>query len=204
MTLCDIGNTHLHFYQEGRVWACAPQSLQVLEDEVFYISVNAQHTTALLEICPNAKDLSPQMHLASKYEGLGVDRMAACLGLRGKSGVVVDAGSAITLDVMENGEHLGGVILPGLASYCQAYKSISPALDLPPNLRVNLDRLPNGTADALGYGILQSMLLTLKHLVGGRKVYFTGGDGKFLANFFPQGLYNGLLVFEGMLATLGV
>ncbi|CRF49430.1 Pantothenate kinase type III, CoaX-like [Helicobacter heilmannii] len=207
MTLCDIGNTHLHFYKAGRVWACTPQNLathqEALQGEVFYISVNPESTNALLELCPSATDLAPKMQLKSKYEGLGVDRIAACLGLCGKSGVVVDAGSAITIDVMESRVHLGGVILPGFESYRHAFQHISPALDLPLNLRVDLQSLPNATADALGYGALQSVLLTLKHLVGERKVYFTGGDGKFLANFFSQGIYDGLLVFHGMRATLG-
>ncbi|CRF45091.1 type III pantothenate kinase [Helicobacter heilmannii] len=207
MILCDIGNTHLHFYQEGRVWACAPQNLathqEALQGEVFYISVNPHATNALLELCPSATNLAPKMQLQSKYEGLGIDRVAACLGLLGKSGVVVDAGSAITVDMMENGVHLGGVILPGFEAYRHAFKHISPALDVPLNLRVNVEALPNATADALGYGALQSVLLTLKHLVGERKVYFTGGDGKFLANFFSNGIYDGLLVFNGMRATLG-
>ncbi|GMB96541.1 type III pantothenate kinase [Helicobacter sp. NHP22-001] len=206
MTLCDIGNTHLHFYQEGRVWACVPQNLEnykeALQGEVFYISVNPKNTEHLLEFCPSATDLAPKMQLISKYEGLGVDRMAACLGLGGKSGVVIDAGSAITIDIMENNTHLGGVILPGFESYCHAYKSISPALDMPLNLRVDLEGLPNATTDALGYGVLQSVLLTLKHLIGERKSYFTGGDGKFLGNFFSNGIYDGLLVFKGMRTAL--
>ncbi|WP_430886742.1 type III pantothenate kinase [Helicobacter gastrocanis] len=197
----------MHFYKEGRVWACAPQNLathkEALQGEVFYISVNPESTNALLEFCSSATDLAPKMQLESKYEGLGVDRIAACLGLCGKSGVVVDAGSAITIDLMDHGTHLGGVILPGLASYAHAFKSISKALDLPLNLRVDLKSLPNATADALGYGVLQSVLLTLQHLIGERRAYFTGGDGKFLANFFSNGLYDGLLVFHGMLAVLG-
>ena len=50
---------------------------------------------------------------------LGADRWAALLGARGLTGgpcLVVDAGSALTIDAMAApGRHLGGWILPGLA-----------------------------------------------------------------------------------------
>jgi type III pantothenate kinase len=50
---------------------------------------------------------------------LGADRWAALLGARGLSAgpcLVVDAGSALTIDAMTaEGRHLGGWILPGLA-----------------------------------------------------------------------------------------
>lgn len=52
-----------------------------------------------------------------RIERLGVDRAMAMLGAFDKKGVlIVDAGSAITADyVSDDGVHLGGFILPGLA-----------------------------------------------------------------------------------------
>lgn len=55
---------------------------------------------------------------------LGVDRWAALVGARrlypGSSVCVVDAGSAITADVMDPaGRHLGGYIAPGLNMMCR-------------------------------------------------------------------------------------
>lgn len=51
-------------------------------------------------------------------ERLGVDRWLALVGARGRSHgplLVVDAGSALTLDVLNHeGRHLGGLIVPGL------------------------------------------------------------------------------------------
>ncbi|NHA14258.1 type III pantothenate kinase [Thioalkalivibrio sp. XN279] len=58
---------------------------------------------------------------------LGADRWAALLGARGLSAapcVVVDAGSALTIDAMAaQGRHLGGWILPGLAMMVDALEA---------------------------------------------------------------------------------
>ncbi|WP_104690232.1 type III pantothenate kinase [Helicobacter felis] len=203
MILCDIGNTHLHFYENSKISTYTPQNLPPkLEGEVFFISVNTQHTQALLNICPQAQDIAPLIHLPTSYQGLGVDRKAACLGLGSKSGVVVDAGSAISLDIMENSQHLGGVLLPGLSAYQKAYKSIAPILDQPLDRDIDLEQLPQSTAQAVSFGTLQSVLLLLKKVIGDKQAYFTGGDGAFLARFFPKSVYDPLLVFTGMQRAL--
>ena len=31
-----------------------------------------------------------------------------------------------------------------------------------------------------------------------KKIYFTGGDGKFLSRFFENAIYDDLLIFKGM------
>ena len=49
---------------------------------------------------------------------LGVDRWLALLAIkaRGESAaVIIDVGTACTIDVMNNGQHLGGYIFPGIA-----------------------------------------------------------------------------------------
>lgn len=200
MILCDIGNTYLHFYNGSRAWKSAPDALDVtkLQGDLYYISVNPRNEESLIKAYHPCYNIASLLVLKSAYEGLGVDRKAACLGLGVKSGVVVDAGSAISVDVMDHGVHLGGLLLPGFGAYHKAYKSISKVLDHPINVRVPLDTLPQSTAQALSYGALKSVLLVLQEVIGDKKAYFTGGDGKFLATFFEQGLYNEFLVFEGM------
>jgi type III pantothenate kinase len=58
---------------------------------------------------------------------LGADRWAALLGARGlgdSAALVVDAGSALTIDAMAGGgRHLGGWILPGLAMMIEALEA---------------------------------------------------------------------------------
>ncbi|PAF42255.1 type III pantothenate kinase [Helicobacter sp. 11S03491-1] len=198
MILCDIGNTYIHFYDMNRIWKNNPDHIakKELHSDVYYISVNAENEKKLLKAHKNSYNMAKIVQLNSAYNGLGVDRKAACLGVR--DGVIIDAGSAITIDVMNRGIHQGGYILPGLVSYIQAYKQISPALDKQINFGINLDELPLDTQSAISFGIIKSIVLIIKDIIKDKKVYFTGGDGKFLAKFFEESIYNEMLVFNGM------
>lgn len=196
MILCDIGNTYFHFYHNGCIWKESEKTLSFKQEQIFYISVNPNFESKFLKLQPQAINLAPYFRLDTGYEGLGIDRVAVCSAIQ--DGVIIDAGSAITVDVMRNGVHLGGYILPGIASLLKTYTDISPALSVMPNLSVDLDLLPQNTKEALGYGILKSIIEMIKKTSKGERVYFCGGDGKFFSKFFPQSLYDETLVFVGM------
>ncbi|MBD5166946.1 MAG: type III pantothenate kinase [Helicobacter sp.] len=202
MVLCDIGNSYLHFYYSGRVWKVQAERLE--RDEallpMYYVSVNQKKTKYLLEMFPEAINLTPYMLLDTAYIGLGADRIAACKGV--SDGVIVDAGSAITIDVMQDNMHLGGCILPGLAVYGKMYRAISPMLGSELNLAIEFNAFPQNTRDALSYGALKSIILTIESIAKNKKLYFTGGDGKFLARFFTGAIQDDSLVFKGMLRTI--
>ncbi|EES89284.1 type III pantothenate kinase [Helicobacter canadensis] len=197
MILCDIGNTFLHFYYRGRVWKEKRNNLSQKDSSevVIYISVNQESTRSLLLSHPYCFDLTPYMNLDTNYKGLGIDRIAACNAI--SDGVIIDAGSAITLDIMHDGLHLGGCILPGIAQIQKGFKSIS-VLDCGINLSVPLDTLPQNTKDAVSYGILKPIILLIENFSKNKKIYFTGGDGKFLSRFFENAIYDDLLIFKGM------
>lgn len=201
MVLCDIGNSYLHFYYNGRVWKMQAERLE--RDEallpMYYVSVSQKKTKQLLELFPEAINLTPYMSLDTAYVGLGADRIAACKAV--SDGVIVDAGSAITIDVMQNNTHLGGCILPGLATYGKMYRAISPVLGGELNLAIEFNAFPQNTRDALSYGALKSIVLMIESIAKNKKLYFTGGDGKFLARFFGA-THDDLLVFTGMLNTI--
>lgn len=198
MILCDIGNTYIHFCDTYKVWKNLPDEInkKELSSDIYYISVNPINEKKLLKVHKNSYDLSSIIKFDTPYNGLGIDRKAACLGIT--DGVIIDAGSAITVDVMSDGNHLGGFILPGLAAYMQAYKNISPALDKRINFGMDYDEMPLNTQSAISYGAIKSIVLIIKDTIGDKKAYFTGGDGKFLAKFFEKAVYNEMLVFNGM------
>lgn len=199
MTLCDVGNTYLHFKTPSLLCRQKSDSLdakfiQSLET-VYYISVSKDNESKLLSLCPKAIDISNLIHIPTQYQGLGVDRKAACLSV--KDGVVVDAGSAITIDVMEDGKHLGGYILPGIFSYITAYSSISEALRKP--LLFHTPKLfPQNTQEAISYAIFESIIELIKKVSQGKRIIFTGGDGKYFCQFFEQSIYDETLIFRGM------
>jgi type III pantothenate kinase len=66
-------------------------------------------------------------------ERLGVDRWLALIGAAGitrQNCFVIDAGSAITIDLLgSDGRHLGGAILPGVNTSIEAFKAIFKAID---------------------------------------------------------------------------
>ncbi|MFX4232209.1 pantothenate kinase, partial [Aliarcobacter butzleri] len=73
----------------------------------------------LLKKNPKAKDIKEFLNFETKYQGLGIDSKIACSFQ--KDVVVVDAGSAITVDIMENDVHKGGFILLEVQSFINAY-----------------------------------------------------------------------------------
>ncbi|MGE4294745.1 MAG: type III pantothenate kinase [Campylobacterales bacterium] len=199
MILCEIGNTHYHFMQNGRIWrvpAGQKPDLKLEPDEaVFAVSVNDSAMRKLVNHYP-VIDLEPYVNLDTEYRGLGVDRAVACLAV--SDGVIVDAGSAITVDVMQNGLHLGGFIYPGLAKFQQMYGQISPRLQKALSFGVDISHLPQSTADAISYGVIAPLINTITLVARNKRIVFTGGDGGFFARFFEDAMVDHTLIFKGM------
>ncbi len=195
--LADIGNTYFHVYDGSKVeHLLYEDALAKYQDKVlYYISVN-HHLGLEIEKIALWKNISSWFSIVGEYETMGVDRKALCLSH--ESGVFVDAGSAITVDVVEKGVYMGGFILPGLKAYVESYRSISSVLDIELNKELKLDRLPITTKDGISYGIIASIKALIDQQREGKALYFTGGDGKFLSSFFEEVIYDEMLVFDGM------
>lgn len=201
MLLCDVGNTYLHFFCRGRIWKEKASNITKKNPEIpiYYISVNKKSEKKLLDSHSKCINIEKFIKLDTVYQGLGVDRRAACLAVQ--SGIIVDAGSAITIDVMQSGIHLGGYILPGLDNYKRLFSTID-ALRMDFNFDVSLVSLPQNTKDAISFGCIKSIILTIQNVVRDDYIYFTGGDGKFLSRFFDKSIYDNTLVFKGMSKVL--
>ena len=199
--LADIGNTHFHIYNGEKVEHLAyEEAIEKYRDSTLqYISVKHQLTPQIEEI-KNWKNISSLMHIEGEYETMGVDRKALCLS--SKNGVFVDAGSAITVDVVKNGKYIGGFILPGLKAYVESYKSISPILAIELNKEVSLEELHTTTKEQISYGIIASIKALIEKHSDKKQRYFTGGDGEFLATFFDDAVYDETLVFQGMMKVI--
>ncbi|OPA75860.1 pantothenate kinase [Campylobacter pinnipediorum subsp. pinnipediorum] len=197
MILCDIGNTNATFCEDGKISQIGIDKFQEYKpnQKVYYICVNDQ----IQKIIKEQKyfiNLEPYYEIDTIYQGLGIDRIAACSNIT--TGVVVDAGSAITVDIMLNSLHIGGYILPGIAHMLKAYENISPRLKIPINSQIDLDAFPQRTTDAISYGIIKPIITLLEKVAFGQNVYFTGGDGQFLSKFFKNAIYDRMLVFRSM------
>jgi type III pantothenate kinase len=195
LVLVDIGNSRFHFFKDGEVF----HSLKPLkfDGDVFYISVNEKKEKEFLALNPNAVNLAKFVKFKTPYKGLGIDRIMACKSI--ESGVVVDAGSAITIDVMDNFEHRGGIIMPGLRAFREAFAKISPKLDME-FTKIDLLTLPTSTKEAISYGSIGAVVRIIESL-GERKIYLTGGDGRLLQEYVG-GEFIEDLVFRGMIKTI--
>jgi len=197
LILCDIGNTTFHFLINGKHKKYyIDETLPKLNQTVYFISVNKNATKKLINNYTECIDLENYLDFETIYKGMGLDRKIACIGY--KNAIIVDAGSAITVDIMNEGTHKGGIILPGIDNLKKLYKDISPVLDYEINTKVNLDKIPLCTQDAISYSILKSVILPIKDLALNKQIIFTGGNGKFLSEFFENCIYKEDLIFENM------
>lgn len=138
---------------------------------------------------------------------LGEDRLAAILGARrraqGCDVLVIDCGTCLTTDlVSSNGEHLGGIISPGLRlrlesmhEHTAALPSVSPEGDAPVWALTTEGAMRGGALNGLRYemdGYIRAARERLPHV----QVFYTGGIPLTLtekASLCPN------LVLEGLL-----
>ncbi len=118
---------------------------------------------------------------------LGTDRWLAMVGARVQELLpccLVDSGSAITLDaVTADGQHRGGLILPGFAAQQAGLAQIAPALTAP-DFDAAAPLLAFNTADAVTAGLMQGTAAAIEQLAARMSadigmplpVVLTGGD----------------------------
>ncbi len=195
--LADIGNTHFHIYTtDGVEHLSHSQAIEKYQDKALvYICVNTSLSQEIAKI-KKWKNISSLMELEGAYDTMGVDRKALCLSH--DNGIFIDAGSAITVDVMLDGVYQGGFILLGIQAYLASYASISEVLDVTLETSLNVDTLPCTTKEGISYGIIASIKALIDKHSHGKTRYFTGGDGAFLSTFFEDAIYDESLVFQGV------
>lgn len=192
--LCDIGNTNFNF-SDGRSVDVEQFDISSIDERVYYISVN-QYWEKRLSMQDNWVNLRSFIDFESYYPSMGIDRIMCCEAV--DSAVIVDAGSAITVDLVQNGKHQGGFIYPGLRALQKCYKDISPALEVSFNFDIDLAKMPKNTEDALSYGAIVPLLSHIRSLSNGLPVIFTGGDAEKLLALMPEATLDREIVFKGM------
>lgn len=195
MLLCDIGNTSYHFLEDGIDYKRDTKNFDpsTIKKEVNYICVNPK-IKLILKDFPNWIDISIKLDMTKYYETMGVDRIVASEAIN--NGIIIDAGSAVTVDVVKDGVFQGGFIYPGLNAMSETYKNISSALNYPFNFDIDLNKLPKNSTDAITYGYLKTLHAEVtSHNIG---IILTGGDAKEFAKIFPDAKIDESLIFRGM------
>ncbi|WP_229855232.1 type III pantothenate kinase [Candidatus Sulfurimonas marisnigri] len=195
MLLCDIGNTSFHFLDGDEDYKKDAKTFEpsTVQERVFYICVNPD-VKNILKPLKNWVDLSLHVDMSKYYETIGIDRVIACEDIG--DGIVIDAGSAITVDLVKSGKYEGGFIYPGLMAMSNAYKNISTVLDYSFNFELDLDKMPKNSRDSISYGYLKT--LQSEVLSHNMKIVLTGGDAKEFAKIFTEAIIDERVVFNGM------
>ena len=200
MTLCDIGNSTFSFFKDGKTFKLSLNSklkkFPKVEDNLYFISVNKKATKRLLKKHPDAINCENMVDFKTTYKGLGLDRKIACIGR--KNNIIVDCGSAITVDIMKDKKHLGGFILPGVRNFISFYPQISTKLKFNFTKDINLDKIPKNTNKAISYAILKSIILPIKELElkYNLPIIFTGEDSLIIKKYFKNSTYKKNLIFN--------
>ena len=147
---------------------------------------------------------------------VGIDRLLAAFASVKTYGnapmLIVDAGSAITVDVVQNQTFCGGAILPGLTALSETYPKISEKLPLVPLLPISESSYPGkNTKDAIQCGLHWGTIGAIRQfyeMFSSQKkdirLVLTGGDADYLlpglAHVIPSQRieYNEFLVLEGI------
>jgi len=199
MILCDVGNTSYHFLSDDQEFKENVDSFnpETMKEKIFYINVN-QTTKKKLHSLKNWIDLSEYVDMKNYYKTMGIDRIFACEAV--ENAIIIDAGSAITVDVVKNTVFQGGLIYPGIEAILNTYKNISPALEYAFNYKVDLHSLPKNSQDALSYGFLKPIYCeVISHNLD---VILTGGNAEELHNVFKGATLDKELIFKGMKKTI--
>jgi len=136
---------------------------------------------------------------------LGSDRWLAMMASYelslGKGFIVVDIGSAVTIDLVDNsGLHSGGIIFPGLSKVRNTFEYF------PSEEEINMEGTGQSTKEAWSIGTLglvvsgiNQKIHELQHKNPNTKIYLTGGGFEDIKKFidFPHD-YHKHLVLDGL------
>jgi len=142
-------------------------------------------------------------------KAIGADRVANVVGAvheYTKDALVIDFGTAITIDVVDNARFLGGTISPGI--YTMLYSLFQNAAKLP---LIDLSHIPESsigrnTEDNIRIGILKLVAYGLHRIVEDIKgelgkemaVIVTGGQARLVLDILPHDVYDPDLTLKGM------
>ena len=226
--LVDAGNTSIKFALDilGKiVWVTQQEALSKL-DEVDSVIVSKVKEYSVLDnlICHFADSDKPYIEAAvskeqsgiicgyKKIKNLGIDRWLAVLGAcrlyPNRNLVIVDAGTAMTIDAILNSQnHLGGWIVPGLTLMKQSIEQKAPLVFS--SNESEIESFGTDTPSALENGCILTLVGSIEKAVNllvsncnsqNIMVLLTGGDAEILSQrLLVEHALEPELVFHGLL-----
>lgn len=135
----------------------------------------------------------------SSRQTLGADRLAVAVGVVCGMGIedalVVDMGSAITFDIIENGTFRGGNISLGVAMRFKALHDYTAALPLC-SATEPTEKFGKSTVEAIEQGVMQGILYEIEgyaaRILAGKakkNIIFCGGDAESFVNRIKNAIF---------------
>ena len=205
--LADFGNTRVKVaVRNGESLTeiyCGPDGLRELQDAVKGIAVDGGMWCTVHELDKDLENWlfslgmsplkwdtpTPVRNAYSTPRTLGMDRLAAAVGAwslgKGQNILVIDAGTAITVDlVTADGVYQGGNIAPGIEMRLRALHDYTGSLPLV-QAQGNIPWLGADTDTAIRSGVVNGVKKELKGYIqeanqryGSVLVFLTGGDAE--------------------------
>jgi type III pantothenate kinase len=164
-----------------------------------------------VKVLDDPRDL-PLRVLIARPDYVGVDRLLDAVAANsrrsvGVPAVIIDAGSAVTVDLVDgSGAFAGGAILPGMRLMAKAlhdYTALLPLLP-PPEKRPAIPG--DSTPAAMELGIFWAVAGGIEALVreyrnrraSSMEVFLTGGDGPLLHSVLPEAILWPEMTLEGI------
>ncbi|QER40354.1 pantothenate kinase [Acinetobacter suaedae] len=117
---------------------------------------------------------------------LGIDRWLQVLAVAqtNENYCVIGCGTALTIDLVEGMQHLGGYILPNLYLQRDALIQNTKGIKIPDSAFDNL-KPGHNTVDAVHHGILLGLISSIDQIMqqSPKKLILTGGDANLFAKF---------------------
>ncbi|KAA8734352.1 type III pantothenate kinase [Acinetobacter qingfengensis] len=121
---------------------------------------------------------------------LGIDRWLQVLAMTRQPAkyCIIGCGTALTIDLLEYHQHLGGYILPNLYLQRDSLLQGTKGIKIPEK---NFDSLSAGrnTSDAVHHGILLGLLGAIRYTMHSHPDYqliFTGGDAAIFSSYLTE------------------
>ena len=135
----------------------------------------------------------------SSRQTLGTDRIAVAVGVVCEMGIenalVVDMGSAITYDIIENGVFKGGNISLGVAMRFRALHEFTASLPLCQSIEPN-GEFGKSTKEAIEQGVMQGVLHEIEGYINRistanvkKSLIFCGGDAESFVNRIKSAIF---------------
>ena len=148
---------------------------------------------------------------------LGVDRWMALLGawaIQQDAVCIVDCGTAVTIDVLnDEGQHLGGMIVPGIELMQEALKGKTDGINNNEDMQPNdsgIGLLAADTGSAVEAGTLYALVALIDRvrqdvsieLDSNLPLIINGGDADLIQPLLScESSYEPMLIFQGMLVA---